>query len=251
MAGLAGPPPDAYGGAPRGTDALNDFWHLHNFDWLNELSPEEAEALRARSASAAYATGDLVFGPTQAPQSVYLLESGLVRIYRTSDAGDETTFGYVNPGEIFGELAAFDECARESWAQAAKPSVVWRVTRDAMRAVLQRHPGIVVQVTKQIGSRLKRVETRVEDLVFRDVRSRLSRVLIQLADDFGRPVAEGRLIDLDVTQEELATLVGATRQTVNATLRDMEREALLGRQGRLFVVRDVDALRATLAPAPS
>lgn len=226
---------------------MNDFWHLHNFDWLAELSPAEAEVLRAGAATRSYAPGETVFGPSRTPASVYLLEQGLVRIYRSSEDGDEITFGYVNPGEIFGELSAFTDAPRESWAQAMQPSLVWRIGRQAMRAVLDAHPGIVLHVTKQIGSRMKRVESRVEDLVFRDVRSRVSRVLLQLADDFGRDLPEGRLIELAVTQEELATLVGTTRQTVNACLRDLERDGLLGRRGRSFLVGNLAALRRVAA----
>lgn len=222
---------------------MNDFWHLHNFDWLGELSPDEAEALRARSSHTEVAAGDIVFGPTRVPESVYLLESGLVRIYRASEDGAETTFGYVNPGEIFGELAAFADCERESWAQAVQRSHVWRIERDAMRAVLSAHPKVAFQVTKQVGSRLKRVESRVEDLVFRDVRARVSRVLLQLAADFGRDVPDGRLLQLAVTQEELATLVGATRQSVNTIMRDLERGGMLGRRGRFLLLTRPDALR--------
>ena len=228
---------------------MNDFWHLHNFDWLSELSPTEAVALRARASTASYDAGDIVFGPTAVPASVYLLESGLVRIYRASELGAETTFGYVNPGEIFGELAAFTDCERESWAQAVQPSLVWRIERDAMRSVLSNHPGVAFQVTKQVGSRLKRVESRVEDLVFRDVRSRLSRVLLQLAEDYGCDVPEGRLVQLLVTQEELATLVGATRQTVNAILRELESGGLVGRRGRCFVLPSREALLRVALPS--
>lgn len=229
---------------------MNDFWHLHHFDWLAELSPAEAEALRARSASHTYAAGDVVFGPTRTPQSVYLLECGLVRIYRVSEDGDETTFGYVQPGEIFGELAAMGNSERESWAQAVQPSVVWRTGRDAMREVLCAHPGVVLQVAVQIGSRLKRVESRVEDLVFRDVRTRVSRVLLELAEDFGRPVDGGCLIDLAVTQGVLGTLVGATRQTVNASVRELEREGLLERRGRQLLLANLEGLRRVVAGAP-
>lgn len=222
---------------------MYDFWHLHNFDWLSELSAKESEKLRRQSVQREYRAGEIIFSPKPHPQSVYLLERGLVRIYRVSSSGTETTFGYVRPGEIFGELAAFSQKPRESFAKATRTSFVWQLRRGEMREVLAAHPGIVLAVTTQVGARLKRIESRVEHLVFRPAPSRLAGMLLELAEDFGRQVPRGLLIDLAISQEELATLVGASRQTVNASLGEFERAGLIGRDGRRFVLLDAQALR--------
>jgi CRP-like cAMP-binding protein len=222
---------------------VEDFWHLHNFDWLSELSAAETTELRRQSAQREYHVGETIFTPTPHPHSVYLLERGLVRIYRVSPSGAETTFGYVRPGEIFGELAAFTSQPRESYARAVRSSLVWRLNREAIYEVLAAHPGTAVAVTKQVGSRLKRIESRVEHLVFRSVPSRVAGILVELAEDFGRREAHGLVIDLGISQEELATLVGASRQAVNASLRELEHKGLVRRKGRWLVLLDVDALR--------
>lgn len=221
---------------------VDDFWHLHNFDWLRELSALETERLQRQSVRREYGAGELVFTPAPHPHSVYLLERGLVRIYRVSPSGAETTFGYIRPGEIFGEVAAFSSRPRESFAKAVHASLVWRLRREVMREVLAAHAGIVVAVTKQIGSRLKRIESRVEHLVFRPVPSRVAGVLLELGEDFGRRESHGLVIDVALTQEELATLVGASRQTVNTSLRDLEQRGLIRRDRRRWVLLDVDAL---------
>jgi CRP/FNR family transcriptional regulator, cyclic AMP receptor protein len=225
---------------------VHDFWHLHNFDWLGELSAAEGERLRQQSVQREYRRGQLVYGPVPQPPSVYLLERGLVRIYRASGAGTETTFGYVKPGEIFGELAVFTDQPRESYAQAVRPSIIWQLPRGAVREILKAHPGIVIAVTKQIGDRLKRIESRVENLVFRDARARVARILLELAEDFGHAERGMLTIDLSLSQEELATLVGATRQTVNAALRDLEQDGLVRRGRRRLVLLRPGALRLLL-----
>ena len=223
--------------------AVDDFWHLHNFDWLSELSAKETERLRRRSMQREYRAGETIFAPAPHPQSVYLLERGLVRIYRLSSSGAETTFGYVKPGEIFGELAAFSPKSRESFAKAVRASFVWELPCKAIEDALAAHSGIVLAITKQVGSRLKRIESRVEHLVFRPVPTRVARILLDLAEDFGRQEPHGLMIDLALSQEELATLVGASRQAVNASLREFERAGLIRRDGRRFVLLGVDALR--------
>jgi CRP/FNR family cyclic AMP-dependent transcriptional regulator len=198
--------------------SLEDFWHLHGFNWPSELSAAETERLRRESVQREYDAG---VSPTRA----------------------ETTFGYVSPGEIFGEVAAFSSRPRESHAKAVRASLVWQLRREAIRAVLALDMGAVLAITKQVGSRLKRIESRVEHLVFRSVPCRVAAILLELAEDFGRREADGLVIDLAISQEELATLIGASRQAVNASLRELQHEGVIGREGRRLVLLDIDALR--------
>jgi CRP-like cAMP-binding protein len=228
----------------------SDVWHIRSIDWLAQLGEEELAALERGAAVRRYGRGEMVFSPTPTPQSVYLLESGLVRIFRLSEGGGETSFGYVTPGEVFGELAAFGDYPRESFAQAVRPSAVWKLPRESFQRAISLHPSLVIQVTKQIGGRLKRIESRVEDLVFRNVRSRVARILLELTEDFGRTEGGQQTIDMPLTQGELATLVGATRQTVNQTLREFVVDGLIGRENRRLVLyKPVDLRRLVEAPA--
>lgn len=230
---------------------MRDVWHLHEFDCLRGLSSEETAKLRAASTCLDFGRGETVFAPATNPHSLYLLEKGLVRIYRLSEEGSETTFGYVVPGEVFGELAAFGDYPRESFAQAVQPTRVWKIPAELFQQLVSAKPGFGVAITRQIGARLKRIENRVENLVFRNVRQRVAQILLELMEDFGRPEEDGTRLDVDLTQSELATLVGSTRQSVNASLRELESEGLLGRSGKHIVVRDAPALRrASHAPVP-
>lgn len=223
--------------------AVEDFWHLHQFDWLAEVTPAERNELRRQSIRRTYRPGAMIFGPVPNPQSVYLLEHGLVRIYRLSPDGAETTFGYIRPGEVFGELAVFSTRPRESYASAVGVARVWRLAREAMMAVLATHPGIAIAISKQVGSRMKRIESRVEHLVFRPVPSRLAGILLELAEDFGRREEDHLLLDLQITQQELATLIGASRQAVNASLRRLQCDGVVRREGRRLALLRPIALR--------
>jgi len=185
---------------------VSDFWHLHHLDWLSELSPRESETLQRESSLRKYAPGEMIFAPTQKPSTVYLLEEGLVRIYRLSQSGMETTFGYVSPGEVFGELALFGSDGRESFAEAVTASAVRKVPRAGFQRLLAARPTLMFEVTKQIGTRFKRIESRVEQLVFCDVRTRVARILLELARDFGRRETDRTVIEVALTQGDLATL---------------------------------------------
>ena len=218
-------------------------------DWLAELGPNALQLLQHSGAAKRYSAGDTIFAPATQPESVYLLESGLARVYRVSEAGGETSFGYVAPGELFGELPAFGDYPRESFAQAVQASVAWTIAREPFQRLMASHPPLVLAIARQMAQRMKRVEARVEDLVFRSVRIRVAHMLAELAESFGRPDGAGVRIELPLTQTDLATLVGATRQTVNQALGELGREGLVERRCQRIVLPNVDAL-ARLVSAP-
>lgn len=227
-----------------------EVWHLRNIDWLAQLGEQERAELERGSQARRYTRGEMIFAPSANPHSVYLMETGLARIYRLSEGGGETSFGYVAPGEVFGELPAFGDYPRESFAQAVRTSQVWRIPRENFHRVLTARSALAMQITKQIGDRLKKVESRVEDLVFRTVRTRVARMLGELADDFGCDENGCRVIDIPITQSELATLVGATRQTVNQTLQEFSSEGLIGRDHRRIVLLAPERLQRLVAAVP-
>ncbi len=228
---------------------MRDVWHLSQIDWIEALPETERARLRAAAEVEDFAPGSIVFAPTPRPECVYLLESGRIRIFRRDPDGSETTFGYVLPGEVFGELPGFGDYPRESYAEAAEPSRVWRIPVPLFRELVAVHSQITVEITRQIGDRLKRIENRVENLVFRDARSRVAAMLLELAERFGHR-HDGRIrLDLALTQAEFATLVGATRQTVNECLGELSRLGLVRREGRSLELLDRAGLERMARPA--
>jgi CRP-like cAMP-binding protein len=217
-------------------------------DWLRELAPEELERLQRASSRCDHERGATIFAPADHPHELYLLERGLVRIYRLSSHGAEMTFGYVAPGEVFGELTAFGDFPRESYAAAVHPSRVWKIPVPVFQRMLEERPAVMLEVTRQIGQRMKRIESRVERLVFRDVRARVVGILLELSEDFGVRRGDAIALDIDLTQSELATLVGSTRQTINTSLGELEHAGLIERNGRrLILLKPNELARAARA----
>jgi CRP/FNR family cyclic AMP-dependent transcriptional regulator len=220
-----------------------DHWHLRGLNWLSTLTTGQAAAVRRASRVREYRPGEGVFRPTRTPRYVYLLEKGLVRIFRVSPDGDELTVGYVRPGEIFGEVSVMTGRPRESFAEATQRATLLEIPKSAfLRAVQSTRP--LYEVTKQIGLRLIRWQSRVEDLVFYDARTRLARVLLRLAEEFGGKTNHDLAVGLPLTEQEIATLIGTTRQTVSIILSEMLRAGVVVRRARELVVADSRALRA-------
>lgn len=214
-----------------------DLWHLNNIDWLRELPIDNARSLRAASAIFAVSPGKTVFEPMRDPDSVFILETGLVRMFRTSAHGEEVTFGYVRPGEVFGELAAFADKPRESYAIAVEQSTVLKIERRAFAKAIKTCGPAAFSIAAQMGDRFKKIESRVEDLVFRSARSRLAHIILQLSEDFGTGTEERLLIDMRLTHAELATLAGTSRPTVSIALGEFEDEELITRsEGKIIIL---------------
>jgi CRP-like cAMP-binding protein len=226
---------------PRATRAddgrdRQDHWHLRRLNWLSTLTRAQAATVRRASRRREYDPRESIFRPTREPRHVCLLEDGLVRIFRLSPAGEEFTLGYVRPGEIFGEVSVLTGQARASFAQAARRSRVLEIPKSVFVRAVRGNPPLY-EVARRIGRRLIRCQSHAEDLVFYDARTRLARLLLRLADDFGRRTDRGLALGLQLTQHELATLIGSTRQTVSLALRGMVRTGAVtdGRRGLLIV----------------
>ncbi len=228
-----------------------EHWHIARVHWLRSLDPDEAEALRRGCSVREYARGQTIFAPTAEPDAIYLLEHGLVRIFRVSPGGEQLTLYFVHPGQVFGELSVIGDKSRESFAQATRRSVVWRMDRDALLRMMRASPRAAFEITKQVAGKLKRIESRVADLVFRPLRVRLARTVLLLAEDFGEPEGPWVSIELPLTQAELGTLVGATRQSVSECFRELAAARILTRErGRLLVLQP-EALKRIAAGASS
>lgn len=189
---------------------MADYWHLRKSDWLATLTPEQADAVRRQSARRVHGAGEPVFGPHPSPQTVYLLEDGLVRVYRAATNGTEYTVDYVRPRELFGEVSVIAGRPRESFAEARRRSTVLPIPAPVFVAVLRTSLPALYQVTKKMGEALLTCRSRAEDLVFRDVRARLAHLFLRLGEQFGKTTEAGVQMPLALTQQELATLVGAS-----------------------------------------
>jgi CRP-like cAMP-binding protein len=225
-----------------------DLWHLTRLSWLASLKPALAEEVRRAAFVRTYAPGEEIFGPKREPENVWLVEHGLVRLHRLAPDGRQVTIALVRPGHVFGGISVLSDSPRISFAEAMRRSTCWRIPRETFLRVVRSDPEAGFAITKEVAGRMARIESRLEDLAFRNVESRLARTLLRLAEEFGQPAGDWIQLEVSLTQAELATLVGTTRQSISETLGGLVARGAVARdRGRLALKRD--ALAAT-AGAP-
>src|SRR5262245_42149016 len=147
-------------------------WFLKRCPLFEHLNPEECRRLEARARARTFPKKSVIYFPDQSGESVLLLARGRVKILSLTPGGRETIFAFIEPGELFGELAVLDASPRNEYAEAVEESLTLAIPREDITALMARRPEVALAVTKLIGLRRRRVEARLKDLLFRTTRER-------------------------------------------------------------------------------
>jgi len=186
--------------------------------------------------------GDILFNEGDQGDRLYVIAEGKVKLGRTSYDGRENLLAILGPGEMFGELSLFDPGPRTATATAVAETQLVGLGTDALHAYLSARPQVSFTLLAALARRLRRTNESIADLVFTDVPGRVAKALLELSQRFGRPVEEGVLVAHDLTQEELAQLVGASRETVNKALADFATRGWIRLEARAVLLMNVERL---------
>lgn len=224
-------------------------WYLNTFDLSRELSPREFRALVARGRVRRFRPGQAICFAGDPASRVCLVLSGLVELTRPHEEGRELIIALLRPGEVFGLLALIGRLAEPDTVRARTPSGVCCFTPEEFRRLLRARSHLAFIVIKSLEGETMTLENRIEALAFRSLPSRVAHTLLQVARAFGRRVDHGVRPAISLTQQNLADLVGASRQHVNYVLADFRSRRLVSGSGRAFTLTDLEGLeRIALAP---
>lgn len=205
---------------------------------FENLSTETRRSLADRCIRRAFAKGTALFHKDSADRTLYLIASGRVRIYLPGEGGREVTLNLCGPGEAIGELALLDGQPRSASAQALDDVVAYALRHEDFVRLLETSP-LAAAVIQVLTARLRHATDDTESLALLDVFGRLARRLLELAERYGR----GQEIDLELSQTDLASLVGATRETVNRALAAFRQQGLIDVRDHRIVILEPELLR--------
>ena len=218
-------------------------WYLQKINLFKEMTSEEMGTLDRITKMESVRKKTPIFFPGDPSQQVYLLKEGRVKISRISEEGREVTIALLEPGEIFGELEVLGNSPRDTLAEALDDSKICVVSKELFLKMIRSKPEFSFRLTKLIGARMQKIESRVEDLVFKDVTARLAHLLLDLAKNHGRKIPEGTFIQIKITHQEIANLIGSIRETVSAILGEFKREGWISFEGRQMTLLRSDLLK--------
>ena len=209
---------------------------------FSALDDEAASSLRETMASEKLSKGKVLFREGQEGDRLYVVVQGKIKLGTTSGDGRENLLGIFGPGQMFGELSLFDPKPRTATATAVTDSRLVSLAYDAVIGLVTSHPQTSLEVLRRLAQRLRESNEIVSDLVFDDVPGRVAKQIMNLGERFGTLKDDGLHVNHDLTQEELAHLVGASRETVNKSLADFAARGWVKLQPRGVLVTDVERL---------
>ena len=206
------------------------------------LEESAAISLHASMDSVKISKGSILFAEGDEGDHIYVILDGKIKLGTSSGDGRENLLSILGPGEMFGELSLFDPNPRTSTATAVTGAKLLSLGQTKLIPWLAENPKVALNLLASLAQRLRRTNEAVGDLVFSDVPGRVAKALIDLGERFGKQTDEGLLVNHDLTQEELAQLVGASRETVNKALADFAGRNWLKLDGRSVLITDLERL---------
>ena len=226
-------------------------WYLKNCELFQRLSADQLTALEARCRMRQCPRGTPVYLPAVEADGILLLAKGRVKIGSYTEDGKQTIFAFIEPGELFGELALVGSTGREEYAEAVEKSTIVLIPNEVMQQMLAENPDLSLGVTKLFGLRRQRIERRLKYLLFRSNRERLVHLLLELAERYGKPMAGGVELGIKLSHQDLASIVGSTRETVTVVLGELQAEGQLqlGRR-KIKLTNMADMASSVNVPVP-
>lgn len=216
---------------------------LSTVDILEPLLEEELEELARQSSDTHLEGGEIFYTPSDRSERLFILKKGKVRVFKTAPDGREFTLSVVDAGTVFGEMALTAQQLEGAYAQAMELSILLNMSREDLERLIFQKPEVGLQITRLLCERLRRYETRLEDITLKDVHSRLASIIVLLIESEGTRSNAGYRIPAHYTHERLGTMIGANREAVTRAFGLLQDEGVVELRRRLIYVKDIEALR--------
>jgi len=211
-------------------------------DIFEPLSEEEIEQLNGQLPDRRLENGEIFYRPQDPSERLFILQKGKVRIFRTIPDGREFTLAVVESGTVFGEMALTGQRLEGAYAQAMEASQVSTMLKEDLERLVLEKPEVGLRIMQVLSERLRRYETRLEDVTMKDVHARLAGIIMLLVESEGVRSGTGYRIPAHHTHQDLGDMIGANREAVTRAFGVLQDEGVVELRRRLIYVRDLEAL---------
>lgn len=218
-------------------------WYFEDIDLFEVLCPTKTAGIEDKHTPNVFAKDEYIYFPDQPSVNIYMIAEGRVKIGSYLDDGKEIVKAILTKGEIFGELALAGEDKRADFAQSMDSLTrVCPMTIDGLRDLMKDNQQLSLKIFKIMGFRLRKMERRIESLVFKDARTRIVEFLREMAEEKGQKVGFEMMIKNHLTHKDIASLTGTSRQTVTTVMNELREENVINFDRRRILIRDMARL---------
>lgn len=212
---------------------------MRDLPFFDKVEQETFSPVCRRAAARKYfRRGETMFRQGDPSDGVYLIKEGSFKLVRVTEEGKEVILQLVSRGEVLGEAALFREGIHPATAVAMEDSRVCVVTRRSFEEIIRQSPGLAMEVIISLGSRLYETWEQVTELNAGNTKERVYNLLIRLASQHGEPCAEGTIIKIHLTQQDIADSVGASRVMVVHVLKELMEKNYIVRNDKYYILKD-------------
>lgn len=218
-------------------------WYFEDVDLFNLMCPHKIKTISERHNFNYFKKNQFIYFQEEQAKSIYMIAAGRVKIGHYTEEGKEIVKSILSVGEIFGELALAGEEKRADFAQAMDDNTtVCPISIEEMQALMTENKELSFKIYKLIGLRIRKLERKIESLVFKDARTRIIDFLKDAAAWKGKKVGFETMIPTKLTHKDIANLTGTSRQTVTTILNELKDKNLINFDRRKILIRDLDKL---------
>lgn len=223
--------------------AERNLWYFEDTDLFEVLCPKKTPYLEEKHEPGVYGKDDMVYFQDQSSENIYMVSNGRVKIGTYAPDGKEIVKAILTRGEVFGELALAGEEKRQDFAQSMDNDTrVCSMTIDQLKDLMKENKELSLKILKIIGFRLRKMERKIESLVFKDARTRIVEFLREMAEEKGQKVGFEMMIKNHLTHKDIASLTGTSRQTVTTVMNELREKNLINFDRRRILIRDLEKL---------
>jgi CRP/FNR family cyclic AMP-dependent transcriptional regulator len=216
---------------------------LSMVDILGPLSDEEMEDLAKQSPDTFLEQGDVLYGPQDGAERLFILKKGRVQLYEVDRGGEEITLSVIEDGNVFGEMALTAQNLKGLYVRALVPSTVVSLRREHLEDLIMKKPEVGLRLVRELAEKLHASEVRYAAIIGKDVPARLATLILQLVDSEGVVSSESYRIPTHYTHEQLASMIGCKRVAVSRAFSRLKEGGAVQLKERHIIVKDKEALK--------
>jgi CRP/FNR family transcriptional regulator len=223
--------------------AENNISYLKKIPFFSSLDKEALEKLNNLIIMRNYKKGMFIFLEDEPGEALFFIKSGQVKLSKMVETGEEQILQILKAGDIFAEVVLFDQGVYPATAEVIEEAKVGMVQSRDIKNLLKENPEIAIKILNVMSKRLRQAQLKIRDLGLKDTRGRTAGMLIKLAEEYGKRVNKGIELDLSLTREEFANLIGTSRETITRILSDFKDDNLVKVGRKKVIITDLEGLK--------
>jgi len=222
---------------------LNNISYLKKIPFFEGLTIDELEQINELIIMRNYKKGMFIFLEHEPGEALYFIKTGQVKLSKMLETGEEQILRILQEGDIFAEVVLFDQGPYPATAEVIEDAKIGMIKSEDVNELIKENPEIAIKILNVMSKRLRQAQMKIRDLGLKDTRGRTASMLIKLAEEYGKDAKEGIELDLSLTREEFANLIGTSRETITRILSDFKDDGLVKVGRKKIVILDLESLK--------